>query len=193
MRSGRRTLATVGAVIDRAYSRKRVERTRPEPAAGKASESSLDLSVMTRASRAAILIALCFLIARSFDMRAQRGAVNGEWLWYGGDAAGTKYSPLDQINASNVSQLQIAWRWKREGFGSRPDSNWQVTPLMIGGALYFTAGTSRAAVAVEASSGDTLWTYLLDEGARGAQAPRTNHRGLASGSNGPEDARLLLI
>jgi quinoprotein glucose dehydrogenase len=148
---------------------------------------------MTRASGAAILIALSFLIARPFDTRAQRGAVNGEWSWYGGDAAGTKYSPLDQINASNVNQLQIVWRWKREGFGARPDSNWQVTPLMIGGALYFTAGTSRAAVAVEATSGDTLWTYLLDEGDRGEQAPRTNNRGLAYWSNGADDARILLI
>src|SRR5262249_57446129 len=148
---------------------------------------------MTRVSRTTIFIALCFLIARPFDTRAQRGAVNGEWRWYGGDAAGTKYSPLDQINASNVNQLQIAWRWKREGFGSRPDSNWQVTPLMIGGALYFTTGTSRAAVAVEATSGDTLWTYLLDEGDRGEQAPRTNNRGLAYWSNRADDARILLI
>jgi quinoprotein glucose dehydrogenase len=52
---------------------------------------------------------------------------------------------------------------------------------------------SRAAVAVDAASGDTLWTYLLDEGARGAQAPRTNNRGLAYWSNGADDARILLI
>src|SRR5262245_16799358 len=148
---------------------------------------------MTKASRTAICIALCFLIARSFVTRAQRGAVNGEWRSYGGDAAGTKYSPLDQINAANVSQLQIAWRWKRDGFGSRPDSNWQVTPLMAGGGLYFTAGTSRAAVAVDAASGDTLWTCLMDEGTRGAQAPRTNNRGLAYWSNGTDDARILMI
>ena len=63
---------------------------------------------------------------------------------------------------------------------------------MIGDALYFTAGMSRAAVAVDAASGDTLWTYLLDEGTRGAQAPRTNNRGLAYRSNA-NDARILLI
>jgi quinoprotein glucose dehydrogenase len=125
-----------------------------------------------------------FLIGLPLVTRAQRGAVNGEWRWYGGDAAGTKYSPLDQINAENVNQLQIVWRWKREGFGARPDSNWQVTPLMVGGALYL----SRAAVAVDAASGDTLWTYLLEEEARGAQAPRTNNRGLAYWSNNADDA-----
>jgi quinoprotein glucose dehydrogenase len=92
--------------------------------------SATTKGIMRRTSKAAILLALCFLVARPFVTRGQRGAVNGEWRWYGGDAGGAKYSPLDQINAENVKQLQIAWRWKREGFGPRPDSNWQVTPLM---------------------------------------------------------------
>jgi quinoprotein glucose dehydrogenase len=123
---------------------------------------------------------------------AQRGAMAGEWRHYGGDAGGTKYSPLDQINAANVKHLQIAWRWKSENFGPRPDFNWQVTPLMAGGVLYFTAGTRRAAVAVDGATGETLWTYRLDEGARGAQVPRVNNRGLAYWSSGNE-ARILLI
>src|SRR5262249_48709357 len=106
---------------------------------------------MTRTSKAAIWIALGLLIARLPGVRGQRGALNGEWRWYGGDAAGTKYSPLDQINAENVNQLQIVWRWRREGFGPRPDSNWQVTPLVVGDALYFTAGMNRAAAAVDAA------------------------------------------
>src|SRR5262245_5097203 len=97
---------------------------------------------------------------------AQRGTLNGEWRWYGGDAGGTKYSPLDQINASNVKQLQIVWRWKSENFGPRPDFNWQVTPLMVGGVLYLTAGSRRAAVALDAETGETLWTYRFDEGIR---------------------------
>ena len=125
--------------------------------------------------------------------RAQHGAVSGEWRYYGGDAGGTKYSPLDQIDATNVSQLQIVWQWKSENFGPRPDFNWQVTPLMAGGVLYFTAGTSRVAVAVDAATGETLWTYRLDEGARGAQAPRANNRGLAYWSNGANDSRILFI
>src|SRR5262245_4272492 len=85
----------------------------------------------------------CLLVLGSLSY-AQRG---GEWRYYGGDAGGTKYSPLDQINAANVNQLQIVWRWKSQNYGPRPDFNWQVTPLMIGGVLYFTAGTTRAAVA----------------------------------------------
>jgi len=136
-------------------------------------------------------LTVCLLALHSAD--AQHGATNGEWRFYGGDAGGTKYSPLDQINADNVKQLQIAWRWKSENFGPRPDFNWEVTPLMAGGVLYFTAGTRRDAIAVDASTGETLWIYRLDEGGRGAQVPRTNNRGLAYWSNGANDARILLI
>ena len=110
--------------------------------------------------------------------RAQQGAAKGEWRFYGGDAGSTKYSPLDQINASNVKQLEIAWRWKAENFGPRPDYNWEVTPLMVGGVLYFTAGSRRDAVAVDGATGETLWMYRLDEGERGDRAVRTQNRGL---------------
>ena len=92
-----------------------------------------------------------------------------------------------------MKQLEIVWRWKSENFGPRPDFNWQVTPLMVGGVLYLSAGTNRAAVAVDAATGETLWTYRLDEGARGAQAPRINNRGLAYWTNGTNDSRILLI
>jgi len=125
--------------------------------------------------------------------QGQAGATNGEWRHYGGDAGGTKYSPLDQINAANVSQLQIAWRWKTDNYGPRVDSNWEVTPLMAGGLLYFTAGSRRAAIAVDPATGETIWTYRLDEGERGARAPRTNNRGLAYWSDGANDSRILLI
>jgi quinoprotein glucose dehydrogenase len=136
-------------------------------------------------------LSICLLALHSAD--AQHGAAKGEWRFYGGDAGGTKYSPLDQINATNVKQLQIAWRWKSENFGPRPDFNWEVTPLMVGGVLYFTAGVRRDAIAIDASTGETLWIYRLDEGARGSQVPRTNNRGLAYWSNGANDARILLI
>src|SRR5215216_7456182 len=109
---------------------------------------------------------------------AQQGATNGEWRYYGGDAGNTKYSPLDQINASNAKDLAIAWRWKAENFGPLPDYNWEVTPLMVGGILYFTAGSRRDVVAVDGATGETLWMYRLDEGERGERAPRKQNRGL---------------
>ncbi|MDP9170694.1 MAG: pyrroloquinoline quinone-dependent dehydrogenase [Acidobacteriota bacterium] len=125
--------------------------------------------------------------------RAQQGAKNGEWHYYGGDSGSTKYSALDQINASNAKDLKIAWEWKSQNFGKRPDFNWEVTPLMAGGVLYFTAGTRRDAVAVDAATGETLWIYRLDEGPRGAVVARVVNRGLAYWSDGKGDERILLI
>jgi quinoprotein glucose dehydrogenase len=124
---------------------------------------------------------------------AQHGATNGDWRFYGGDAGTTKYSPLDQINASNVKDLKIVWEWKTQNFGKRPDFNWETTPLAINGILYTTAGTRRDAVAIDGASGETLWVYRLDEGARGTIVARTQNRGLAWWSDGKGDDRILLI
>ena len=141
-----------------------------------------------------MVVALTFVaLALTQVGTAQKGAANREWRHYGGDAGGTKYSPLDQINASNVKNLQIAWRWKTASLGQPPDYNWQATPLMIGDTVYFTAGSQRAAVALDAASGDQKWTYKLDEGERGARAPRTNNRGLAYWSDGRGNERIILI
>ena len=64
---------------------------------------------------------------------------------------------------------------------------------MIGGVLYFTAGSRRDVVAVDAATGETLWMYRLDEGERGDRAPRKQNRGLAYWTDGKADTRLLLI
>ena len=129
-------------------------------------------------------LTLSIILTATFSF-AQQGAKNGEWPYYGGDSGTTKYSALDQINATNVSKLQIAWQWRAENFGKIPDHNWEVTPLMIDGVLYFTAGSRRDAVAVDAASGETLWMYRLDEGARGNR-PRAQPRA----REGPADDRL---
>ena len=94
------------------------------------------------------------------------------WPTYGGDLANTRYSPLDQINAANFSELDVAWRFKTENFGPSPEYVLQSTPLVVNGVLYSTAGSRRAVVALDASNGELLWMYREDEGARGANAPR---------------------
>ena len=104
--------------------------------------------------------------SRSSDLHAQTGAQNGEWRTYGGDLGSTRYAPLDQINAGNFSKLQVAWRFKTDILGARPDFNLQTTPLMINGVLYATAGSRRDAVAIDAATGELLWMYRLDEGKR---------------------------
>ena len=70
----------------------------------------------------------------------------GEWRVNGGDTGSTRYSPLDQINATNVKNLQVVWRWKAQNMGPTPQAAWEVTPLMVGGKLYVTAGTGRTVV-----------------------------------------------
>ncbi len=145
------------------------------------------------AIRRLILYSTLLSLSAASQIWAQHGAANGEWRFYGGDAGSTKYSALDQINATNVKDLKIAWQWKSQNFGKRPDFNWEVTPLMAGGVLYLTAGTRRDVVAVDASTGETLWMYRLDEGARGTNVARVVNRGLAYWSDGKGDDRILLI
>ena len=101
----------------------------------------------------------------------QSSEKNSEWRYWGGDGATTHYSPLAQIDRTNVKTLRLVWRWKSENFGPRPDDNWKVTPLMVGGVLYFTAGAARDVVAADAVTGQTLWTFHKDEGSRGRRAP----------------------
>ncbi len=66
---------------------------------------------------------------------------NGEWPMYTADLSGSKYSPLDQINASNFNKLEVAWRFKTDNLGPRPENKLEGTPIMVNGMLYTTAGT----------------------------------------------------
>ena len=115
-------------------------------------------------------------------------AAAGEWRTYGADLANTRYSPLDQINAENFGKLEVAWRFKTDGLGPRPEFNLQATPLMVGGRLFVTAGTRRAAIALDAATGELLWMHSLNEGKRGEEAPRQlSGRGLAYWTDGKEE------
>lgn len=133
------------------------------------------------------------VVCVALPLLGQYGMKNGEWHYYGGDAGSTKYSTLDQINEKNAKDLHIVWTWKSENFGARPDFNWEVTPLMVGNTLYFTAGTRRDVVAVNATNGETLWMYRIDEGERGLRAPRQYNRGVAYWTDGKDSERILLI
>lgn len=116
-----------------------------------------------------------------------------EWPTYAADLAGTRYRPLDQINASNFSQLEIAWRFKTDNLGSRSEYKLEGTPLMIGGVLYATGGTRRAVFALDAATGELLWVHGEREGERGSAAPRQlSGRGLAYWSDGKEE-RILYV
>ena len=91
---------------------------------------------------------------------AQSGAANGEWGVFGADAGATRFSPLDQIHAGNVGDLEVAWRWSARDQGTPPPSGrMQISPLVINGVLYTTAGNHRAVVALDAATGEPIWNW----------------------------------
>src|SRR4029434_401320 len=125
----------------------------------------------------------------------QTGAKTGEWRAYRGDEASTAYSPADLITKDNVKNLQVAWTWKFDNYGGAASEtlNTETTPLMVNGVLYFTAGARRTVVAAKADTGETLWTWRPDEGARFDQAPRKVHRGVAHWSDGRGNDRIVVV
>jgi len=89
-----------------------------------------------------------------------------DWLHYANDASSTRYSPLDQINAANFNQLELAWRFSTNARGPRPDADYQSTPLVVKGRIYVTAGFRRDVVCLDAGTGELLWMHTYDEGQR---------------------------
>src|SRR5438093_13488440 len=152
---------------------------------------------MARIMRKSALFALAFaLVGMNADVLGQVKPKPGEWWTYGGDLASTRYSPLDQINKDNFKTLEVAWRFKTDFLGPRPEFNLQGTPLMIDGILYATAGTRRAVVALDAATGELLWMHSENEGKRGESAPRQlSGRGLAYWTDGPggKESRVVYV
>src|SRR5579862_7984389 len=124
---------------------------------------------MTRRRACRVFVALaaatCFVaIVPSQRVNAQRGTTSGEWRGYGGDAGGTKYSPLDQISAKNLNTLEVAWRWAS---ADRPiqtsdpilrASRYEDTPLMVNGVLYTVTPLGLVA-ALDPATGHTRWVF----------------------------------
>ena len=125
----------------------------------------------------------------------QPSTKNGEWPMYMADLSGSKYSPLDQINGSNFSKLEVAWRFKTDNLGPRPENKLEGTPIMVKGTVYATAGTRRAVVALNAATGEMKWMYSLDEGERATRwAPRQlSGRGLSYWTDGRGDERIFYV
>jgi quinoprotein glucose dehydrogenase len=154
-------------------------------------ETAMTVKLFGRIARVASVV--CLLVVGTTPLDAQSGAKNGEWRSYAGDVGSTRYSALDQINASNFSKLEVAWRFKTDNLGPRPEFQYEGTPLMAGGVLYATAGSRRAVVALNPATGEQLWMHSEQEGARGAAAPRQlSGRGLAYWTDGREE-RVLYV
>ena len=121
----------------------------------------------------------------------ERGNAPGEWRYWGADAWSTRYSPLDQVNASNFDSLKIQWQWNAGAFGE--DEYFRGTPLFAKGRLYTVATNKRKAFAIDPATGKTLWNWGMDEGIRWQKAPRRfAGRGLAYWTSGDVE-RVIVV
>jgi quinoprotein glucose dehydrogenase len=137
----------------------------------------------------AVPILLSFIAANLASAQTR----DGEWPTYGGDLGSTRYAPLEQINASNFGSLEVAWRFSVANMGPTPETRFQSTPLVVDGVLYTTGGTRRAVTALDAATGEQLWVFGLNEGARGEEAPRQlSGRGLSFWQRG-DDKRVVFV
>ena len=135
------------------------------------------------------------LAVATSPLRAQNQAQSDtDWPVYGGNLAYWRYKPLDQINATNFNQLQVAWQFKTDNMGTHPEFILQCTPLMINGRLYATGGSRRDVVCLDAATGEVLWLHRSpDEGVRARNAPRQlSGRGVGYWSQGNEE-RILYV
>ncbi len=142
----------------------------------------------------------CALTVSPAPALAQYGATDGEWRTYAGDQGSTKYSALDQIDATNFDTLQVAWRWQSADGALDLESlraqrsrisirGFQVTPLMVDGTLYLSTAMYQAA-AIDAGSGDTLWVYDPQVYLGGQPTHGYGSRGVAYWTDG-QDERIF--
>src|SRR5260370_36047084 len=134
------------------------------------------------------------LLCITVRVSGQSGTKDGEWPTYNADLAGTRYRPLDQINATNFSNLEVAWRFKTDNLGPFPEYKLEGTPLMGNGVIYTTGGTPRAVIALDAKTGELIWVHTMREGKRAAVSPRQlSGRGVAYWTNGNGDKRVIYM
>ncbi len=130
-------------------------------------------------------VALVLLLAGGATLPAaaqDRGNPFGEWRYWGADQWSTRYSPLDQINADNFEELEVAWVWRGDNFSPEPDFIMRSTPIYADGLVYTVAGQRRTLAALDPATGETLWTFREPYTERWQGSPRKNYgRGVAYG------------
>ena len=150
--------------------------------------------IIFRSALVLIPLALIGTLRLSGQAPGQPSTKNGDWTHYTADVHGTRYSPLDQINTSNFKDLEVAWRFKTDNLGTRPEYKLEGTPLAIRGVLYTTAGTRRSVVALDGKTGELIWSHSYREGNRAAIAPRQlSGRGVSYWTDGKGDERVLYV
>ena len=147
-----------------------------------------------------VAVGMALGLSATLAGQAGAGASQGEteWRFFGSDPGATRYSPADQIDASNVGDLRVAWRWSARNYGPRPTSSMEVSPLIVDGVMYTTAGVNRDVVAIDAATGQTLWHWrptgdllkwfdIIDP------LSRSSGRGVTYWTDGAGDERIFVV
>jgi quinoprotein glucose dehydrogenase len=156
--------------------------------------------MLRSAVRVLLGLALCSMASGSIFPRvagqgpSRLSTKNGDWPHYNADLKGTRYSPLEQIQGSNFNRLEIAWRFKTDSLGPRPEYKLEGTPVAIGGILYTTGGTRRSVIALDGKTGELMWVHSLREGRRAAVSPRQlSGHGVSYWTDGRGDNRVIYV
>src|SRR5690349_2048016 len=141
----------------------------------------------------AVLLVTVSAIASGQAPSGLPSTAKGDWTYYNADLTGSKYSPLDQINATNFNTLEVAWRFKTDMLGPRPEFKLEGTPIAVNGVLYTTGGTRRSVVALDGATGELMWAHSIREGRRAGVSPRQlSGRGVSYWTDGKEE-RILYV
>src|SRR5262245_3258819 len=120
--------------------------------------------IYRRSSQTHISILLLIIISLSVPNISASTPLNGtdEWIAYGRDAGGTRYSPLTQINRENVKQLKVAWTYHTGALEvkgrSVNNAAFEATPILVDGTLYLSTPFSRV-IALDPTTGKERWSY----------------------------------
>jgi quinoprotein glucose dehydrogenase len=100
------------------------------------------------------------LLATSVSLAFSAPANDGDWVAYGHDAFGSRYSPLTQIDRTNVTRLEVAWTYRtgERDIETRRQIKFEATPLVIDGVMYLSTPLGKA-IALDAATGAMRWTY----------------------------------
>src|SRR6266536_1536053 len=148
---------------------------------------------LERVARVGVSVCIAIAAFATTVLIGQQRPPDLEWRTYGAELTSSHYSQASQIDGANFKDLEVAWRFKTDNLGPRPEFNLQSTPLEINGRVYSTGGTRRAVFALDAESGELLWMYSLNEGRRAQNSPRAlSGRGLAYWSDGTNE-RILYV
>ena len=130
----------------------------------------------TRAPVFCLGLASALLILTATTAFAQLpGTENGEWRYLGGDAGHTRSSTLDQINASNFEDLEVAWTWRSDNLGPNVDYFFRSRAIYVDGIVYTVATPRRQVIAIDPDTGETIWAFREPETVRFLRSPRRSY------------------